>query len=190
MAARKTTPTSAIYQLKITLRGSKPPIWRRVQVPSDMTLGKLHQTIQLAMGWYDCHLHEFEIHGQAYGQPMPDFDDLEIRSERNVRLNKVVPGEKFKFYYLYDMGDSWEHEILVEKVLPPDPEVRYPTCLKGKRACPPEDCGGIWGYAEFLEAIQNPKHPEHQSMLEWVGGEFDPEDFDLEETNRQLKQIR
>lgn len=191
MATRKITTSLAIYQLKITLRGAKPPIWRRVQVPSEMTLDKLHQTIQLAMGWYDCHLHEFEIQGQAYGQPMPDFDDFNIQSEQNVRLNQVVPPrEKFKFYYLYDMGDSWEHEILLEKVLPPDPEVRYPTCIKGKRACPPEDCGGIWGYADFLQAIQDPKHPEHQSMLEWIGGEFDPEEFDLAETNRQLKHIR
>lgn len=189
MAPRQKSTEHPIYQLKITLRGAKPPIWRRVQVPSDITLGKLHKIIQLAMGWYDCHLHEFEIQGQAYGQPMPDYD-LDVRSERNVRLNQVVTGEKFKFAYLYDMGDGWDHQILVEKVLPPDPKVRYPICIKGKRACPPEDCGGIWGYVEFLEAIQDPQHSEHDSMLEWIGGEFDSEAFDLEETNRQLKRIR
>ncbi|MGF1569602.1 MAG: plasmid pRiA4b ORF-3 family protein [Nodosilinea sp.] len=189
MAPRKKTADQPIFQLKITLRGAKPPIWRRVQVPSDITLGKLHKIIQLTMGWYDCHLHEFEIHGQSYGQPMPDYD-FDILSERNVRLNQVVTGEKFKFSYMYDMGDGWDHEILVEKVLPPDPEVRYPACIKGKRACPPEDCGGVWGYADFLEIIQDPKHSEHDEMLDWAGGSFDPEAFDLEETNQQLKQIR
>jgi hypothetical protein len=88
------------------------------------------------------------------------------------------------------MGDGWDHQILVEKVLPPDPEIRYPICIKGKRACPPEDCGGIWGYGEFLEIIKDPKHRDHRSMLEWIGGEFDSEAFDLEETNQKLKQIR
>jgi hypothetical protein len=190
MSPRKTKADHPIYQLKITLRDSKPPIWRRVQVPSDITLGKLHKIIQLAMGWYDCHMHEFEIQGQSYGQPMPELDDLDIISERTVRLNQVVTGEKFKFDYMYDMGDGWDHQILVEKVLPPDPEVRYPICIKGKRACPPEDCGGIWGYGDFLEIIKDPKHPDHRSMLEWIGGEFDSEAFDLEETNQRLKQIR
>ncbi len=190
MSARTAKSQPLIYQLKVTLNGARPPIWRRVQVPSTMTLGKLHKTIQLAMGWYDCHLHEFEIYGQSYGQPDPSFSFDDVRSERNVRLEHFVAREKFKFSYLYDMGDGWEHKILVEKILPVDPEVRYPRCIKGKRACPPEDCGGIWGYAEFLEAIQNPEHPEHSSMLEWIGGSFDPEEFDLEEINQQLKRVR
>ncbi len=189
MAPAKKASNQTIYQLKITLSGARPPIWRRVQVHSDLTLGKLHQIIQAAMGWYDCHMHEFEVFGEAYGQPMPDYD-LDIKSERNVRLNQFVTGEKCKFSYLYDMGDGWDHQILVEKVLPVDPDVRYPTCIKGKRACPPEDCGGIWGYAEFLETISDPQHPEHDEMLEWVGGDFDPEAFDLAGTNQQLKQIR
>lgn len=186
MAKRTDQP---IYQLKITLRDARPPIWRRVQVPSDITLAKLHKIIQLAMGWYNCHLHEFEILGQAYGQPMPEYD-LDVLNEQRFRLNQFLTQEKFKFSYLYDMGDSWDHEILVEKILPPDPETRYPTCIKGKRACPPEDCGGVWGYAEFLEVIRDPQHREHQEMLEWVGGQFDAEEFDLEEANRQLKRIR
>lgn len=190
MSSRKTTKEVPIYQLKITLVDAKPPIWRRVQVSSDITLAKLHKIIQAAMGWYDCHLHEFEIHGQAYGQPMPELDFADIKSDRTLRLNQFVTGEKFKFPYLYDMGDGWEHRILVEKVLPPDPEVRYPICIKGKRACPPEDCGGIWGYAEFLEAIRDPQHPEHDSMVEWIGGDFDSEAFDLDAHNRQLQKIR
>ena len=123
-----------------------------------------------------------------YGQPLPELD-LEIKNEQKVKLSKVVTGEKKKFFYTYDMGDSWEHEILVEKVLPYDPLVRYPVCLTGKRACPPEDCGGVWGYADFLEAIQQPAHPEHESMLEWVGGAFDPDAFILSEVNQLLQQI-
>lgn len=189
MSPRKATSDATIYQLKITLRGTKPPIWRRVQVPSDITLAKLHNIIQAAMGWYGGHLHEFEIHGQAYGQPFPEMDFADIKSDLTLRLNQFVAGEKFKFPYLYDMGDAWDHQILVEKVLPPDPAVQYPICIKGKRACPPEDCGGVWGYAEFLEAIQNPQHPEHDEMLEWIGGDFDAEAFDLEATNYRLQQI-
>ncbi|MGB3203084.1 MAG: plasmid pRiA4b ORF-3 family protein [Nodosilinea sp.] len=178
-----------IYQLKITLKGARPPIWRRVQVPSDITLAKLHKIIQLAMGWYNCHLHEFEVQGQTYGQPMPEYD-FDVLNEQRMRLNQFVTGEKFKFAYLYDMGDGWDHDVLVEKILAPDPDTRYPVCIKGKRACPPEDCGGVWGYAELLEVLRDPNHSEHDEMLEWVGGHFDSEAFDLEEANRQLKRIR
>lgn len=178
-----------IYQLKVTLKGARPPIWRRIQVPSNITLGKLHHIIQLAMGWYDCHMHEFEVQGQSYGQPLPDYG-LDIKNETRIRLNQFVTHEKFKFFYIYDMGDGWEHEILVEKMLEPDSDTRYPVCIKGKRACPPEDCGGVWGYADFLEAIGDPQHAEHQELLEWVGGEFDAEAFDLAEVNQQLKGIR
>lgn len=188
MATRKASD-APIYQIKITLKDAKPPIWRRVQVPSNITLAKLHKIIQLAMGWYNCHLYEFEVHGTSYGQPMPEYD-FDVKNDQRVKLNQLVTQEKFKFSYLYDMGDGWDHEILVEKILSPDPEVRYPLCIKGKRACPPEDCGGVWGYADFLEAIQDPQHPEHETMLEWIGGEFDPEQFDLEETNHQLKEAR
>ena len=104
-------------------------------------------------------------------------------------LNKIVLGEKFKFSYLYDFGDSWDHEILIEKALEVDPQMDYPICIKGKRACPPEDCGGIWGYGQFLEAIQDPSHPEHEETLEWVGGGFDSEDPMLDEVNYQLKNM-
>jgi DNA invertase Pin-like site-specific DNA recombinase len=188
MANQLQSKTKSVYQLKITLKDFRPPIWRRVQVNSDITLGKLHQIIQASMGWTNSHLHGFSIEGVEYGQPVPEFD-LEIKNEQRVKLSKVVTGEKKKFLYTYDMGDSWEHEILVEKVLPHDLLVRYPVCLTGKRACPPEDCGGVWGYAEFLEAIQQPDHPEHESMLEWVGSAFDPDAFILSEVNQLLRQI-
>ncbi|NJL46369.1 MAG: plasmid pRiA4b ORF-3 family protein [Leptolyngbyaceae cyanobacterium SM2_5_2] len=189
MAPRK--QAQSVYQLKITIRDIRPPIWRRVQVRSDVTLGHLHWVIQHAMGWTNSHLHSFTIRDIDYGQPMPDlgFDELGLRDEQKVKLSKVIAGEGFKFSYLYDFGDSWEHEILVEKVLPADPEASYPVCIKAKRACPPEDCGGVWGYQNFLDAIRSVDHPEHEEMLEWVGGSFDPEDAELDEVNHLLKTI-
>jgi hypothetical protein len=191
MAPRKQSKELNIYQLKITLKDIRPPIWRRVQVCSDATLTQLHWVIQTSMGWTNSHLHSFTIEGVEYGEPMPElgFDDIEVQNEQKVRLSTVIPGEKFKFSYLYDFGDSWEHEILVEKVLPVDPAIDYPNCITGKRACPPEDCGGTWGYQNFLEVIQDPEHPEHEEMLEWVGDYFDPEDPDLEDVNPRLKMI-
>jgi DNA invertase Pin-like site-specific DNA recombinase len=191
MTARKQSKAPVIYQLKITLKDIRPPIWRRVQVRSDATLAQLHWVIQISMGWTNSHLHSFNIQGNEYGVPMPefDFDDMKVSDEQTVKLSKVIPGEKFKFSYLYDFGDSWEHEILVEKVLEVDPTFDYPNCLTGKRACPPEDCGGVWGYQNFLEVIQDPDHPEHEEMLEWVGGFFDPEDPELDDVNPRLKMI-
>ncbi|MDJ0712910.1 MAG: plasmid pRiA4b ORF-3 family protein [Prochloraceae cyanobacterium] len=186
MTSKKNEPT--VYQLKITLRYIKPPIWRRVQVQSSTTLSHLHLIIQAAMGWYNCHLHQFSIQGIEYGQLEPNygFEDEELRDEKLVQLNQVVKQEKSKFFYTYDFGDDWSHEILVEKILPQDPEISYPLCLKAKRACPPEDCGGPWGYAEFLEAIQNPQHSEHENLLEWIGGDFNSEASDLNKINRRL----
>jgi hypothetical protein len=177
-----------IYQLKITLRDSKPPIWRRVQVPADITLGRLHQVIQVAMGWSSSHLHQFRAGRDYYSDPEFQLDDA--RSERQVKLSKVAPREKSKLGYEYDFGDSWEHELLVEKILQPEPGARYPRCIAGKRACPPEDCGGIWGYAELLEALADPAHPEHDEQRELVGDELDPEAFDLDEVNQLLRQLR
>ena len=189
MASRKKAPL--IYQLKITLKDIRPPIWRRVQVRSDATLSHLHWVIQLSMGWTNSHLHSFSIQGVNYGVPMPElgFEELEPEDERSVKLSSFIPGEKFKFSYLYDFGDSWEHEVLVEKVLTPETDVQYSVCIKAKRACPPEDCGGTWGYQEFVEAVQDVEHPEHEEMLEWVGGYFDPEDPEFDEINPCLKMI-
>jgi hypothetical protein len=182
-----------MYQIKVTLRGSKPPIWRRVVVASDTTLLELHQIIQAAMGWYNSHLHMFVINGEQYSTPSPYGPDylaeLGAKSAKGVKLNKLISGEGAKFIYEYDFGDSWEHVVLVEKVLPmiPDFDHKLPVCIMGKRACPPEDVGGIWGYENFLEAMKDPSHEEHESFLEWVGGEFDPEAFDLDMVNRRLK---
>jgi Plasmid pRiA4b ORF-3-like protein len=184
--AGKAAP-SEIYQLKVTLQDSKPPIWRRVQVPADIKLSHLHNVLQLVMGWDNAHLHQFIIDGTYYGMTGPDLDmmDMEVEDERKVKLNAVV-GPKGKFVYEYDFGDSWEHRIVVEKALPPEAGTKYPLCTAGARNGPPEDCGGIWGYADLLAALKDPKHPEHDDMEEWIGGEFDPEAFDLEEINSRL----
>lgn len=189
MAPRKSSSAQTVYQLKITLKDAKPPIWRRVQVLDTATLQQLHHIIQVTMGWTDSHLHQFVIQGVEYGQPMPEYD-FNVRDERAAKLNQLVSGEKFKFFYTYDMGDSWDHEILVEQVLPREADKRYPSCLTGKRACPPEDCGGVWGYAEFVAAIQDPNHPDHEQMLEWVGRDFDPNEFDIKQVNGQLSKVK
>jgi len=181
-------PRGGIYQIKATLNGSKPPIWRRLQVPGDITLNKLHRIIQVAMGWSDYHLHQFIIDEEYYGEPHPDYGS-EMKDEKKVKLFHVA-SQGDKFAYEYDFGDSWWHVILVEKILRPEPGIDYPRLLKGKRACPPEDVGGVWGYEEFLEAIRDPCHREHREMLEWVGGEFDPEELDKGEINQALRKIR
>ncbi|MGD9145493.1 MAG: plasmid pRiA4b ORF-3 family protein [Anaerolineae bacterium] len=191
MAKRRRAKDVPIYQLKVTLKDTKPPIWRRLLVRSDTTLGDLHTIIQAAMGWWNYHLHQFIVGETYYGEPHPDyFDYLEMLDERGVTLGQVAPSEGDKFDYEYDFGDGWEHRVLVEKIAPPEPGRSYPVCIRGRRACPPEDVGGTWGYVDFLDAIRDPEHPEHESYLEWIGGEFDPEAFDLDEVNDALSELR
>jgi hypothetical protein len=191
MSTTKGASDHPIYQIKVTLKNTKPPIWRRLLVRSDSTLGDLHAIIQAAMGWWDYHLHQFIVGETYYGQPHPDYDDyLEMLDEEYVTLGQVAPREGAKFDYEYDFGDGWEHRVLVEKIVPPEPGQAYPVCIKGRRACPPEDVGGTWGYADFLDAIRDPEHPEHDSYLEWIGGDFDPEAFDLDEVNDALSELR
>jgi|GEM_PF-146538 len=180
-----------VYQLKLTLDGVKPPIWRRLLVKEDINLLTLHEIIQRAMGWEDYHLHMFTIAGQIFGDQEDDeFGDLGTKNETRYKLNKLGLGEKSKFKYEYDFGDSWEHTILVEKILPAEKGAHYPVCLTGKRACPPEDVGGVWGYENFLKAITDPNHKEHDEYMEWSGGSFDPEEFDLTEVNELLRDVR
>jgi hypothetical protein len=180
-------PTS-VHQLKITLTGIRPPIWRRVQVSSAINLRRLHDVIQEAMGWTQSHLYQFQVGDVEYGEPDEEFG-MPIRSAKATPLRKIAPEPRAVFSYEYDFGDGWQHRIEVEKVLPPELGVRYPRCLAGKRACPPEDVGGIYGYAEFLEAIADPEHEEHEAMLEWVGGAFDPEAFELQAVNERLAHL-
>ena len=149
-------PKSQIYRLKVTLRDVKPPVWRRVELPGNVTLAELHSILQTAMGWFDSHLHEFEIDGVEYGVLDDAWDyDEKVRDESKVRLDKVAD-EGTRIRYTYDFGDNWRHDVVVEKVLPAEDEVRYPRCLAGKRATPPEDVGGDYGYAEFCEAMADP----------------------------------
>lgn len=182
-------PEPAVYQFKVTLKGIKPPIWRRIQVPNDISLHHLHQVIQAAMGWHDNHLYQFDIGGAVFAEPDPGCGPPGGSAE-GVALWEVLPGPKAKFLYEYDFGDGWRHEVVLEKVLPPAPEVSYPLCLAGARACPPEDCGGAWGYARLLEIIRNPEHKEYREAVAWLGRKFDPEAFDLEAVNRALEPLR
>lgn len=182
--------SNQIYQIKVSLDDTHPPIWRRILVKENTTLLKLHDILQVVMGWEDYHLHMFTIEGSIYGDPADDeYGDLGTIDEAMFKLNQVIYREGQRLSYEYDFGDSWDHSLLVEKILPPQEGVRYPICLKGKRACPPEDVGGVWGYENFLEAIRNPDHDEHEEYLTWIGGEFDPEAFDLEEINTQLRRM-
>jgi hypothetical protein len=175
--------SAAVYQLKVTLSDVKPPIWRRIEV-KDCTLSMLNDIIQTVMGWDGYHLWAFDIGGEQYGED-PD-GEMDMASASKTKLSQVVQSGVKKFRYTYDFGDNWDHVIQVEKVLEADSKGKYPRCVKGSRACPPEDCGGAWGYGDFLEAIQNPKHGQHEERLEWFGGEFDPEAFDLEAVNKEL----
>ena len=184
-APKKAAPTE-VYQLKVTLDGLKPPVWRRVLVDGNATLDNLHWIIQLAMGWTNSHMHDFVSAGRTYGMPGPYALD-DALDEGKFRLKQVAPAEQAKFRYEYDFGDDWRHTVLVEKILPPEPDTPYPVCVKGTRNCPPEDCGGIWGYADFLAAMADLNHPEHDDLTEWHGGPFDPEAFDLDEVNARLR---
>jgi hypothetical protein len=181
-----------LYQLKITLRDCKPPIWRRIVVRADMKLDRLHRVIQTAMGWSDCHLHQFVVGRVFYGVPDRERDDFgtETLNEKHYTVADLAPMPKKKFIYEYDFGDSWEHEILVEKALPPDAAFKHPVCLAGANASPPEDCGGIPGYYDLLAALADPKHEQHEEMKEWVGGAWDATRFSLEDANAGLKRIK
>ncbi|MGP8337649.1 MAG: IS1096 element passenger TnpR family protein [Methanosarcinaceae archaeon] len=173
-----------VFQLKVTLNHAKPPIWRRILVTGDTTLSKLHRIIQVVMGWDDEHLHHFVIDGTIYDEPDPDgmFSGI---NEKTVKLGEVVSVEKTKFLYEYDFGDSWVHTILVENILSFDPDVYYPVCIKGKCACPPEDCGGIYGYYHILDVLEDPDDPDYEDVIASIGY-FDPKDFSLDYVNGML----
>lgn len=178
-----------VYQFKITLKDINPLVWRRIQVPETYSFWDLHVAIQDAMGWEDYHLHDFEIFHPTTGEKVrigipsddDEFYELEIIPEQKQKIADWFSMENKVAEYTYDFGDNWEHKIKLEKILPRDKNIQYPICIAGKRACPPEDCGGPPGYEYFLDAIQDPNHEEHESMLRWVGGEFDPEHFDKNE---------
>jgi hypothetical protein len=195
MSARRSdrAEPAPAYQLEVTLQGSSPPIWRRLRVAGDTTLQALHQVLQRAMGWNDSHLYQFELDERRFAEPDPDdeFEEAEPPEDaRGARLHDLGLVQGRELTYVYDFGDWWEHRIQVEAVFTPIPGEAYPCCLAGERACPPDDCGGIPGYEDLLEALRDPHHPEHESMSEWAPRGFDPEAFDLAKVNARLKALQ
>lgn len=209
------SPTRRAVQLRITLLGTRPKIWRRVLCPADLNLGDLHAVIQVAMGWQDAHLHQFTLPGKKLTRKEGDelrrralklnVDLRELTGERifsnpsfqleytededAAQLADVAPAAKSKLFYLYDMGDSWEHEILVEKRVDPEPGSPILQCIAGEGACPPEDSGGLWGYYDKLEALKDPDHEYHDETVEWLGADYNPDAFDLPHVNRDLSKM-
>ncbi|MBE0417340.1 MAG: plasmid pRiA4b ORF-3 family protein [Coriobacteriia bacterium] len=187
--AAAASPDDAVVTLTVTLLGTEPSVWRRLEVPSSLTLERLHEILVTAMGWFDYHLHAFEIDGRRYGQPDDFFDLDDTLPEEEIVLADLVGVGVDRFIYEYDFGDGWQHEIVVESVGEPVSDISYPRCTAGERACPPEDCGGIPGFAEFVEAMADPRHPEHEALRAWYGGEFDPAAFSAEETSSLLHML-
>lgn len=181
-----------VYRIKITLKDFRPRIWRRIEV-EDCTLDKLHEHIQTAMGWTNSHLHHFKLSEQWYGDPQlmrENFEDFNYKNSLRTKLSDIVPesGRGLRLDYEYDFGDSWHHDILLEGIKPREPGVHYPRCVAGEGACPPEDCGGVWGFAEFIEIMANPRNKRRREMEDWYRGPFDPEDFDAVEATKRMQE--
>lgn len=187
-----------IIQLKIKLRSTSPPIWRRILVQEHTALFELHEIIQIAMGWQNCHLFLFQINGQIYDEHgdldiwMGDEEDvkqegiLEAFSPLDFSLEELITQTDQKFAYIYDFGDNWYHEILVEKFLPIDPDLNYPVCIGGKMQCPPEDIGGLYGFYEMLYILEGKDSREKASLLKWLNKPYEPKYFDIESVNEHL----
>jgi hypothetical protein len=178
------THSAEVFQLKITLLETEPKIWRRVLVKANTSLADLHRVIQIAMGWDACHMHQYKIGGEYYGVPHKDFD-YEVKNERKFTLADLYELQRRKFVYEYDFGDSWYHEIKIEKSIPHEKGIRYPTCVEGEKSAPPEDCGGIPVFYGLLHTLKNPKHPEYQHLKEWAG-DYNPDHFDIAAANKSL----
>jgi len=181
-----------IYQLRIELQHIEPRIWRTIHVPGTLTLAKLDRVVQAAMGWTNSHLHDWRIEGKRYGQPDPEWDNEgEMLDERKFTLGDVLGDGTDEFGYEYDFGDGWEHRVVIEKRLPPQPEYNtWPMCIAGANACPPEDVGGPPGYMDFVHAMHDPKQEEHLQMWQWNGGPFDPSAFSVNDANRAIRRLR
>jgi Plasmid pRiA4b ORF-3-like protein len=192
MPAKHSAISAEIYQLKVTLLGPRPPIWRQLLVPADLTLAQLHDVLQVAMGWQECHMHEFSAGGRYFGRPDPEDRFMgmpPVEDERRVRLSSLLRKIGAKVIYTYDLGDSWEHSIVLQKCLPAVPTLTYPICTGGKLASPPEDCGGIGGFYDLLDALKDPTHEQHEELQDWVGGDYDPEAFSIDPVNRMLTRL-
>lgn len=188
MITKHAHASSEAWILRVELQYIKPIIERTFIVPADITLTKLHKTLQVVMGWENAHLHEFTIDGVRYGTPDPDFPEMNVKSERRVRLNDALRQGK-QFEYLYDFGDGWLHTITLTKTLDQWFD-QLPYCIDGRNACPPEDVGGPPGYKDFLDAIRDDEHPDHDLLMRWYGGEFDPKAFDAVKLNARLRGIK
>lgn len=186
MARRPTT--ERVYQLDIRLIGIEPPVWRRITVSDQITLASLHYILQVVMGWEHSHLHQFIVEGTRYGEPDPEYDD-DMKSDRRVKLRDIAREKEASFVYEYDFGDSWQHRVTVEDIWPRTDMTLVPRCLDGKRACPPEDCGGIGGYQNLVEALRDRRHPEHRTLRMWAGPHFDPELFSVQAVNSALAML-
>jgi hypothetical protein len=180
-----------LYQIQIALRKYKPKIWRRILVDPGLKLTDLHLIIQTVMGWSNTHLHQFRKHRIHFVPSDEDISDLfpdDINyTKKKTKISDILLFEKDKAIYDYDFGDGWEHDLVLEKIIPFEKGMIHPVCVKGKYQCPPEDCGGVWGYEDMLEVLRNPKHPEYKEITEWIGEDFDPDYFNLEEINALLK---
>ena len=178
------------YQIQIALTGSKPKIWRRILVPSDLLLSDFHKIIQTTMGWTNSHMHQFIKNQTFYTRRMADYDfwgEMGTVDYSKIKVSDLLKKEKDRIIYEYDFGDSWNHDITLEKILPDDNKITHPICLTGKMNCPPEDCGGIWGYSDMLEILKHPDHEEYEEYVDWLGEGFDPEYFNKIEINEMLK---
>ena len=178
-----------IYQLRITLIESRPRIWRRILVEEDILLSDLHKIIQTTMGWTNSHLHQFVKDDTFYTKRMPDddlWDEMNNVDYKGLKINELLRFVKNTIIYEYDYGDGWMHEILLEKFLKPDPDVKYPVCTDGAMKCPPEDVGGMGGYMRMLKVLRNPNNREYESFINWLGGNFNHREFDISMVNKQL----
>jgi hypothetical protein len=197
-SGRGRVPPTDVYEIQVTLLGTRPPVWRRILVPGNLTLGRLHAVLQIAMGWPGGHMHQFRIGGKRYGDMADEMDDGESLfdgDQDDLTVGRAFKTPRPKVIYEYDFGDSWEHELKVVKVHPPEAAPGFgPECVAGERACPPEDCGGIPGYEHLLEVLADPQHEEHKDLSAWVAetveGPFDPGRFDRAAVNRDLQRLR
>ena len=183
-----TRSTDVIVQIKIKLLGvSKPPVWRRLQLRADTRLDHLHDIIVAAFGWQDYHMHVFTSGPEKFGMPDPELGHAD---ERQISLGELIGGIGDRLRYTYDFGDDWEHEIVVEDLLDADPDTHYPLLAAAKGACPPEDCGGPWGYAELKDILADASHDQHQEMLDWLGlditSAFDPNAIATDQIEQEL----
>jgi hypothetical protein len=189
MPRKKAAEPRLIFQIKINLLGSKPSIWRRVLVPSDFTLEELHWVIQAAMPWTNSHLHQFiDENEKRYSDPRFQLED--VADEKRTFVFDLLRKPKDWVVYEYDFGDGWEHIVELEKVIEADAKQKLPACVAGKRAAPPDDCGGIGGYEHLLDVLKDPEHEEHDDMIEWLGGPFDPAAFDPADFERSARRLR